>query len=165
MKENTCCFTGHRPSKLPWGYNESGTQFELFRERLKEVIVSSIQNGYTHFISGVALGFDIISAEIVLELKKIYKSITLECALPCINQSYRWSDEQKDRYNRVLSLADKITNVTNKYYFSGCMALRNDYMLNNSSLVIACTEDRFSGSGVTVSRAEELGLEVINVEV
>ena len=62
MKENTCCFTGHRPSKLPWGYDESGAQFELFRERLKEVIISSIQNGYTHFISGVALGFDIISA-------------------------------------------------------------------------------------------------------
>lgn len=21
-KEKTCCFSGHRPNKLPWGYNE-----------------------------------------------------------------------------------------------------------------------------------------------
>lgn len=164
MKENTCCFTGHRPSKLPWGYEESGAQYESFCERLREVIISSIQNGYTHFISGVALGFDTIAAEIVLELKKIYKSITLECALPCINQAYHWSDEQQERYNSILSRADCVTNVTNKYYFKGCMAVRNEYMLSKSSLVIACTEDRFSGSGATVSKALKCGLDVITVD-
>ena len=52
----TCCFTGHRPGKLPWGYNEQGIKFLLFKIRLRKTIKQAIKNGYKYFISGMALG-------------------------------------------------------------------------------------------------------------
>lgn len=64
LKEYTYCFTGHRPQSLPWKFRESGIRFWLFKKKLKKIVEKSINDGYTHFISGMALGVDMIAAEI-----------------------------------------------------------------------------------------------------
>ncbi len=66
----TCCFTGHRPQSLPWKFNEKDERCLKMKEQLWNEIIKAIKNGYKTFISGMALGFDMICAEIVLELKK-----------------------------------------------------------------------------------------------
>ncbi|MBQ7977860.1 MAG: DUF1273 family protein [Clostridia bacterium] len=165
MKEITCCFTGHRPAKLPWGYEERGAQFRAFLKKLERAIIDAIERGYTHFISGGAMGFDMISAEMVLKLKKKYKNITLECALPCFNQTNRWNEAQVARYEKILEQADCVNYVSKRYYFNGCMAVRNAYMLECSSLVIACVVDEKSGAGGTLLKAQKMGLEIVNIGV
>lgn len=55
---------------------------------LKDEIIKTINYGYIYFISGMALGFDIIAAETVLQLKKDFPQIKLIAALPKINISY-----------------------------------------------------------------------------
>lgn len=72
LRNRTLCFTGHRPQKLPWGENEDDERCKKMKKTLKEKIIEAIKNGYIYFISGLALGFDIISAEMILELKKEY---------------------------------------------------------------------------------------------
>ncbi len=72
MNKKICGFTGHRPQLLPWGYDESCTDFYKFKEQLSAIIKDSIHKGYTFFISGMALGIDIIAAKIIIELKKEY---------------------------------------------------------------------------------------------
>lgn len=145
LRDETVCFTGHRSQKLPWGYNESDERCIKMRETAKEKIEFAISNGYKNFISGMALGFDMISAELVLELKKTYPHIKLICALPCKNQYKKWSDEQKQRYKNILKQADIIRYVSEEYTVT-CMLERNDYMLNNSSLVIALYNGRGGGN-------------------
>ena len=86
-KKVTACFTGHRPQKLPWKFNEQDERCIEMKKKLKNEIIKSIESGYTSFISGMALGFDIICAEIILELKEIYPNIRLICALPCKDQT------------------------------------------------------------------------------
>lgn len=56
------------------------------KEKLKQLIKESISNGYLYFISGLALGFDIFAAEMVLEIKKEYPKIKLIAVLPCKDQ-------------------------------------------------------------------------------
>lgn len=70
LNSTTCCFTGHRPQSLPWKFNEQDERCLKMKEQLRNEIIKAIKNGYTTFISGMALGFDMICAEIVLELKK-----------------------------------------------------------------------------------------------
>lgn len=70
LNSATCCFTGHRPQSLPWKFNEQDERCLKMKERLRNEIIKAIKNGYKTFISGMALGFDMICAEIVLELKK-----------------------------------------------------------------------------------------------
>ena len=51
MINQTCCFTGHR--KIPLDELESVTQ------RLRDVVIASIKDGYLYFGAGGALEFDI----------------------------------------------------------------------------------------------------------
>ena len=163
--ELICCFTGHRPTQLPWHYDESGIRYWAFKRRFRKAIISSIEDGYKHFISGMALGVDMIAAEIVLELKATYPDIILECALPCINQTAKWNDESIMRYQNILSLADKVTTVSDTLYFNGCMAKRNKYMIDHSNRVIAVYNRKKSGGTYqTINMAKIANKEVVIVK-
>ena len=59
MRENTCCFTGHR---------SLGSDFS--KEKLSEAIGSLVERGVTVFIVGGALGFDTEAAIEVLRQRK-----------------------------------------------------------------------------------------------
>ena len=89
------CFTGHRANGLPWKYDEEKESCKNFKKIMYSVIENAILNNYTYFISGMALGIDMICADIVLDLKNKYKNIYLECAIPCLNQESKWSESQK----------------------------------------------------------------------
>jgi len=156
----TCCFTGHRPNKLPWGYKEKGIRFLLLKNKLRKTIIKAIKNGYKYFISGMALGSDMICAEIVLKLKKKHPNIELECAIPCINQTEKWLKDSIDRYNYILSKADNVTYVSNKPYFNGCMQKRNKYMIDNSSLLIAVYNGSSGGTKQTIELAKYSKLKI-----
>ena len=93
----TCCFTGHRNQKLPWRFKENDLRCIKMKESARNQIVSAIKRGYNHFISGMAIGFDMICAEIVLDLKEQYPNIILECALPCHNPASQPHNPAKNR--------------------------------------------------------------------
>lgn len=76
-KNEVCCFSGHRPSDLPWKFKENGIRFLFFKFRLKTILKKLIKQGYTTFVSGMALGADLILAEEVLALRNKYIDIKL----------------------------------------------------------------------------------------
>ncbi len=83
----------------------------------------------------MALGVDMDFAEIVLKLRNDY-SFTLECAIPCPDQTLKWNDKDKMRYDGILKRADSV-NLISKRYTHECMLKRNRYMVDKSELVIA----------------------------
>lgn len=156
----TCCFTGHRPANLPWKYNEQGLHFYLFKFKLMKIIKKAIKFGYTKFISGMALGADLICAELIVKIKKTHPNIILECAIPCCNQSEKWSYKYKNRYNNIICKADIVTYVSNKRYFNGCMQKRNIYMVDNSDFVIAIFNGKPGGTQTTIEYAKSLNKKI-----
>ena len=103
-----CAFTGHRPKGL--GYPESAGRCAALKEKLRSLIIRMIEEeGVTHFISGMAQGVDMYAAEIVLELKKHYPQITLECAIPYERQAVRWPEALRNRYFSIAERCDKET--------------------------------------------------------
>lgn len=161
MKENTCCFTGHRPQSLPWGFRENDFRCAALKNALREEILNMIrENNVRHFISGIALGVDTWAAEIVLELRdKKACPITLECALPCEGQANRWPENDRERYFSIISRCDKKT-LLQAHYTADCMHKRNRYMVEHSEFVIAVWNGTPSGTGMTVAYARETGKEV-----
>lgn len=151
-KNLTLCFTGHRPNKLPWGYNENKDSCVRFKHCLLDVLENAIKNGYSHFISGMALGVDIICAETVLKLKQKYKKIFLECAIPCRNQTLKWTSNEKKRYNKILKKADCIFFVSDEYSVD-CMNKRNEYMIDKSDAVLGVWNKSPSGTAKTINMA------------
>ena len=160
ISSNVVCFTGHRSQKLPWGFNEDDVRYRLTKIETKREIIKCIKKGKTHFISGMALGFDMMCAEMVLLLKKKYPEIILECAIPCEGQEKFWIKSQQKRYKTILSQADKIRCIYSSYN-QNCMEERNRYMVNSSSLVIALFNGREGGTKKTLDFARKQGKEIV----
>lgn len=49
--------------------------------QLIKMIEWAIKNNYNNFISGMALGIDMLCAEIIISLKSKHSNIILECAI------------------------------------------------------------------------------------
>lgn len=43
MKKKTCCFTGHRPQSLPFGFNENDARCAALKKALREQIIHLIE--------------------------------------------------------------------------------------------------------------------------
>ena len=164
MKKKTCCFTGHRPQSLPFGFNENDARCAALKKALREQIIHLIEKeNVTHFISGMAIGIDMYAAEIVLGLKASYPGITLESAIPCENQAEKWTEEQRDRYFDIAAKCDKETMIQCQYT-PDCMHKRNRYMVDQADFIVAVWDGRPSGTGKTVQYAQRQGkpVKIIN---
>ena len=135
-RETSCCFTGHRPDKLPWGTNELDERCVRLKARLQQAVEEAYDSGMRHFICGMAKGGDLYFAEAVLHLRSTQPGVTLEAARPCQSQAYGWSEAEQSRYQAILEQCDYETLVQHSYD-RGCMQRRNRYMVDHSGLVIA----------------------------
>lgn len=165
LTSKTACFTGHRPQKLPWGFNEDDLRCKEIKKQTQIKIEKSIKNGYTTFLCGMALGFDMICAEILLNLKEKYPNIKIVGALPCKTQCDIWNDYQKTRYHKIINQLDGIRCIYDKYIGKECLLERNKFMINNSSLVIALFNGKTGGTKQTLDYAKKQGLnlEIISI--
>ena len=66
----SCAFTGHRPAKFPWKYDETDSRCVTLKAALMEQIMLLTRAKTTDFYSGGADGVDCWPAMIVLELRK-----------------------------------------------------------------------------------------------
>lgn len=158
----SCCFSGHRPKKLPWVYDEADLRCIEFKEKLYAVICAVYESGITHFICGMALGCDMYCAEAVISLKSEHPDITLEAAIPYDGQDEGWGESNRRRYRAILMDCDKVTLIQDDYT-PGCMMRRNRYMVDNSEVLIACYDGKPGGTWNTIKYAEKNDKEVIQI--
>ncbi len=163
-RQVSCCFTGHRPAKLPWRDNENDGRCIALKARLRAVLEEVAKEGYTHFICGMAEGCDLYCAEAVLELKKAHPGITLEAAIPCPTQTDGWSAAQRERHARILEQCDAETLVQTSYT-RDCMLRRNRYMVDHSSLLIALHDGLPGGTRYTIEYALQRGLGIVDIPI
>ncbi len=135
-KEKTCCFTGHRPDKLPWGEKESDPRCRRLKESIAREAEEAYESGIRHFISGMARGADLYFAEAVLALRGRRGDVLLECARPCETQADSWPKAERVRYQSILDRCDYETLVQHNYD-RFCMLRRNRYMVDRSVRLIA----------------------------
>ena len=135
-REKSCCFTGHRPDKLPWGTDESDPRCRRLKERLSQAVEEVYVSGVRRFISGMARGCDLYFAEAVLALREWHSDVTLECARPCETQADSWPAAERARYASILERCNFETLVQHRYD-RFCMMRRNRYMVDRSGQIIA----------------------------
>lgn len=158
-RECTCCFTGHRPDKLPWGSSEKDPRCLEIKQQLEQALQRAYEAGYRHFISGMARGADLYFAEAVLNLREGHPEITLEGARPCESQADAWPLEERQRYQSILDQCDYETLVQHNYD-RACMMRRNRYMVDRSGRIIALYDGvPKGGTAQTLLYALRRGLE------
>ena len=150
------CFTGHRPEKL-------NTSEKEVKAALRKQIDQAVHDGFKVFITGMARGVDLWAAEIVLDLRKRNKEIRLICAIPHDGFEARWSPSWQELYRYVLAEAD-LTRVISKGYHTGVYQVRNEWMVNHSTRVIAVFNGQPSGTKNTIDYAYRQGVPVVLIE-
>lgn len=135
-KKTVCCFTGHRPDKLPWRTDEEDTRCIRLKQSLYRSIEEAYLAGCRHFICGMARGCDLYFAEAVLELREACGDLNLECARPCETQADSWPEAEQARYRSILERCNYETLVQHSYD-RFCMMRRNRYMVDRSGRLIA----------------------------
>ena len=103
------CFTGHR---------DLSCDIEDLKFRVCDALERMIKNAeITDFYNGGAIGWDILTAQTVLQLREKYPHIKLNMILPCSpeNQSYKWTPEQKKTYFSILKQADSVEQISDTF--------------------------------------------------
>jgi len=164
MKQLSCAFTGHRPSKLPWGYDETAEGCVRLKEILAVQIAALVNNGVTDFLSGMAQGIDQICAELVLLQREKNSVLKLHCILPCMGQDAKWSDSTRKRYRYIIQRADSRVYVSRAYY-EGCMLKRNEFLVEHADYLLAVYDGkRWGGTAATVNFARKQHREIIVID-
>ena len=148
-KTITCAVTGHRVL---------GDDFD--QEKLKNDLAQIVEKGYSVFLTGMAKGFDMACFKALESLKKDYPQIKTCAVIPCSDQSKYYSAKDRAEYEQMVLNADFIAKE-DRPYFRGCMLLRNDFLIENSSLLYAYFNgEKKGGTYYTVKKAKENFLQI-----
>jgi uncharacterized phage-like protein YoqJ len=158
----TIAVTGHRPSKL--GGHWDPRLYLPVIERLARHLEEKAKAEPITLISGMALGWDMIAAAAAVIAKDRGAPITLICAVPFEGQHKRWTDATSVAwYWRLRERADKVVVVSKGGYDRTLMLKRNEWMVEQADMVLACWDGSDGGTGHCVHYAQMHGRKVVNV--
>lgn len=155
----TCCFTGHRPEKLPWREQEDHPHCVTLKENLDAQLEQLYGQGYRHFICGMARGADFYFAEGVLALRERHPDVTLEAALPCLGQASKWNEADRLRWHRLVDCCNTTT-LVQEHYDRTCMLRRDRYMVDHAQAILAVFNGTRGGTQYTLNYAMDQQLEI-----
>ena len=160
MKIQAVAFAGPRPARLPWRDNEFAPGCVALKEIMAAKIADFVNQGIHHYLSGMAMGIDMIAAELLLDYRRDDHRVKMHCILPCTNQAEKWPTAEQERYRRILGQADSICYV-NREYHKDCMLERNRFLVDHSTILFAVYKgEPRSGTAATVRYARKAGSEL-----
>lgn len=150
-------FSGHRPNKLSYngqsGYKDNPLTLWIYqqvKEKLQELKPEKS-------ISGMALGIDSIAAKVCIEL-----GIPFIAAVPFIGQELAWPAESQKSYKELLNKAERIHIVCSGGYAAWKMQRRNEWMCDNSDILLAVHNgDKSGGTFNCISYARSKNKQII----
>jgi uncharacterized phage-like protein YoqJ len=161
---STACFTGHRPTQLPFLFRKQSDEYRRLSDFIDYYIMYlNRSRGVTTFISGMALGVDMLAAERVIALRDAGAPIQLVCAIPCDGQASRWNREDREKYNALCKAANDVIYVGHEYT-KDCMIARNRFMIKSSSCCIAVWNGEVGGTSSTVRLARKDKLHICRLD-
>lgn len=163
-----CAITGHRPTRFKFKYNENYSGCKRLEKRLRDQFILLYGQGIRRFLMGGALGVDMWSGEILLELKKQpeYSDIELVIVLPHPGHDERWDERSKERMAFLLKHCTEYLTI-GMDASPESFHKRNRYLVDHADYLIAVYDnDRTvrSGTGQTVQYAEKLGKSIVVIQ-
>ena len=128
----------------------------------REVLRLIREEGIVRFLSGGAIGFDTLAAEVVLDVAADYPNVELVIVRPCADQTRGWNKADIARHEAILARAHDVITLSPSYT-PGCMQARNRYLVDHSAVCICYLTEPSGGTAYTVRYAASRGLPVVNL--
>lgn len=141
MKSKSCCGFGHREV------------FENITERINSAVREAAEQGCEIFYTGAMGQFDELFSASVRIMKKEYPNIKLICVNP-----YMTMDINKIG-NHLYTLYDDVIIPTElaDIHYKSIITKRNQWMIQNSNIVICYTRRNFGGAYAAMKYAKKIG--------
>ena len=157
QEQQTCCLTGHRV--IPPGEEKK------IMVRAQNILLRLIrEKNVRYFGVGGAVGFDMLAAEYLLELKahreRQIKVISV-LPYPAWRETDDWTDELRLREDRILRGCDKVVYVRPEYEKS-VFLLRDRTLVDGSAYCVSYCNRPHTGTAYTVKYALSRGVKVFN---
>lgn len=149
-KTRACAVTGHRV--LYRDFDE---------KKLENLFVKLLDKGFDTFLIGMAIGFDTVCFKILEKLREKYPLKIIAC-VPCRHQDLKFSLEQKVEYRKMLISADEKI-ILSEEYTPSCMQKRNQFMVDNASVLISYLRRNYGGTYKTCEYALKHNVPIIKV--
>ncbi len=160
---SVACFTGHRQiNNQYYNQNNPSAGWHTLKLYLNNTLMG-LMSQTDHFISGLAIGVDMLAAECVAYTRTFVKTpVLLTGAAPFPAQPSKWPQQTKDHYNYVCSLCNELIAVSPDPYHPSKMQIRNEWMVNHSDYVIAIWNGvEKGGTWNCISYARSLGKPIL----
>ena len=159
----SACFSGYRPEKFPFSLDDKNhIDYLRLESNIQNAIMEALRLGYQTFLCGMAKGFDLLCADILLDIReqrKEYRNISLIAVLPHANHGF--ADSWGELHRVVKQCANQIV-IISPEYTSSCYYQRNRYMIDNSSHLICYWDGQEGGTAQTVRMAKSAGTTIHN---
>lgn len=146
----SAAFTGHR--------TYDGSRDEELRASVRRLYARGIRT----FLTGMAQGFDLAAGECVVSLREEMPDLRLVCAVPFAGHGRGMTDAVRARYDALLAAADEVLTLLPSYNVRA-YHVRNDFLVDHASYVVAYFDGSKGGTHYTVRRALRSGLTVENL--
>lgn len=164
------CFTGHRPKDLygyyEWSHPKNVNLMKYIKRAVNTLIKDNLDKNYNFYFGG-AIGVDQFAFKCVNDLKKseyVKGNVSMILCVPFRDQESEWNDLDQMRYTEQYLEADKIVLVDQlpgykmniEGYHPGKLMKRNQYMVDNSDIVLAVWKgSETGGTANTVKYAKK----------
>ena len=149
-REITACFTGHR--------TYDGSRNSELESAIRELYAE----GYRIFLCGMAIGFDIESAEVALTLREELAGVKVVAIIPFEGMQRGFSGSWQSRFESIVSDADEVITLAIRYSATVYVA-PNNFLVEHSTACIAYFDGSKGGTAYTVKKAVKGLLRLINL--
>ena len=156
-EQQTCCLTGHRV--IPLGEEKK------IMVHARNILLRLIrEKNVRYFGVGGAVGFDMMAAEYLLDLKA-HKEHQLKIIsvlpYPAWRETEDWTDELRRREENILRACDKVVYVRPEFE-TGVFLLRDRKLVDGSAWCVSYCNRPRTGTAYTVKYALDRGVKVFN---
>lgn len=152
-------FSGHRPDKLPdkeTGYKLPNPTYNFLCQATEKILLELKPE---KCISGMALGFDSFAAFVCIKL-----GIPFIAAIPFVGQESVWPDSSQKTYRKLLSKASEQVIVSEGGYSNKKLQIRNEWMMDNSDMVVACWNGSNGGTKNCLDYAKSIDKKIYRID-
>lgn len=110
----------------------------------------------------MAIGFDLAAAEVSISLRNELTDLKVIAVIPFEGMQNRFPASQRALFDKIANEADEAI-ILATHYSASVYALRNNYLVDNSSACIAYFTGEKGGTAYTVRRAVKNLVYIVNI--
>ena len=160
-------FSGHRTFKMA---QADGDLFSAAKDygpdeiaaKVRRMVAGLYAEGYTQYLCGMAEGFDLIAGRVLLSMRGECPGLEIVAAVPYPGQPGAYGGDDRELYSEILAAAAGVVTLCDRYS-ADCFYRRNDFLVENSSVLVAFFNGSRGGTEYTVKRALRAGCRIINL--